>query len=160
MTRAYLGLGGNVGNTRALFAEAIRLLTAGGAPIIARSRDYSTPPWGRTDQPPFINAAIEVETALTARQLLDLGLGTERALGRQRLEKWGPRSIDIDILLYGDERHDEPDLKIPHPFMLERAFVLVPLADIVPDRLIAGRSVSAHAEAIDRSGIVVIDAGG
>jgi 2-amino-4-hydroxy-6-hydroxymethyldihydropteridine diphosphokinase len=123
--------------------------------LIARSSDYRTPPWGVTDQPPFINCAIAVETALSPRALLDRALTVERALGRDRSQeqRWGPRTIDIDLLAYGDLSLDEPNLTLPHPRLFERAFVLVPLAEIVPERIIAGRRVGDAAARIDAGGI-------
>ena len=105
--------------------------------LLARSSDYATPPWGVTDQPPFINCAIAVETALPPRALLARALDVERTLGRDRTKerRWGPRTIDIDLLAYGDAVVDEPGLILPHPRLFERAFVLVPLAEIAPDRI-------------------------
>ena len=93
---------------------------------------YRTPPWGKLDQPDFLNMAALVETTLPARALLALCLEVERGLGRERRERWGPRLIDIDILTYGEATIDEPDLKVPHPRLTERAFALAPLAEIAP----------------------------
>jgi 2-amino-4-hydroxy-6-hydroxymethyldihydropteridine diphosphokinase len=153
---ALLGLGGNVGDVRATLDAAVARF-AGGAEVrlTARSSDYSTPPWGVTDQPPFINCAIAVETSLRPRALLDRALSVERALGRDRSreERWGPRTIDIDLLACGDLSLNEPDLVLPHPRLFERAFVLVPLAEIAPDRLIAGRRVSDALAQVGAAGI-------
>jgi 2-amino-4-hydroxy-6-hydroxymethyldihydropteridine diphosphokinase len=123
--------------------------------LIARSSDYLTPPWGVTDQPPFVNCAILVETPLSPRALLDRALTIERALGRDRAkeQRWGPRTIDIDLIAYGDVAVDEPGLTLPHPRLFERAFVLVPLAEIVPDRMIAGRRVRDALAQLDAAGI-------
>jgi 2-amino-4-hydroxy-6-hydroxymethyldihydropteridine diphosphokinase len=156
MAEALLGLGGNVGEVRATLDKAVALL-AGDKDIIlrARSSDYATPPWGVTDQPPFINLAIRVETTLTPRALLERALKVERALGRDRARetRWGPRTIDIDLIAYDDLVCDEPGLILPHPRLFERAFVLVPLAEIVPDRMIAGRRVKEAAGEVDKGGI-------
>jgi 2-amino-4-hydroxy-6-hydroxymethyldihydropteridine diphosphokinase len=156
MTEALLGLGGNVGDVRTTLDEAVTQFAEGAkVKLIARSSDYRTPPWGVTDQPPFINCAIAVETALSPRALLDRALTVERALGRDRSQeqRWGPRTIDIDLLAYGDLSLDEPNLTLPHPRLFERAFVLVPLAEIVPERIIAGRRVGDAAARIDAGGI-------
>ena len=148
-----LGLGGNLGDPVATMEAALRRLETEGVCITRRSRWYRTAPWGMTDQPSFVNLCVAAETDLPARALLNVVQGTETALGRERNTRWGPRTIDIDILAYGDLMIDEPDLQIPHPRMTERAFVLVPLLDIAPDRLIAGRPVREWAAAIDRSGV-------
>jgi 2-amino-4-hydroxy-6-hydroxymethyldihydropteridine diphosphokinase len=156
MAEALLGLGGNVGDVRATLSEAIALFADGAdVELIARSSDYRTPPWGVTDQPPFINLAIAVETRLSPRDLLTRALNVERALDRDRTRerRWGPRTIDIDLLAYDDITLDEPALTLPHPRLFERAFVLVPLAEIVPDRVIAGRHVRDALAAIDAGGI-------
>ena len=161
MAEALLGLGGNVGDVRATLDEAVARFADGQqVKLLARSSDYSTPPWGVTDQPPFVNCAIAVETALPPRALLTRALDVERALGRDRLRerRWGPRAIDIDLLAYGDAVVAEPDLTLPHPRLFERAFVLVPLAEIVPDRVIAGQHVSNARGAIDANGIVRLPA--
>jgi 2-amino-4-hydroxy-6-hydroxymethyldihydropteridine diphosphokinase len=153
---ALLALGGNIGDVRATFDRAIALLCAGDAVwLIARSSDYRTPPWGVTDQPPFINAVIMVATALAPRALLKHALEVERTLGRERSHErhWGPRKIDIDILAYDDLVLDEPDLTLPHPHLFERGFVLLPLAEIAPDRRIAGTRVGEALSRLDVSGI-------
>ena len=156
MAQALLGLGGNVGDVRATLDEAVARFADGkDVTLIARSSDYSTPPWGVENQPPFVNLAIAVETALSPRALLARALDVERALGRDRrhAQRWGPRPVDIDLLAYDDLALDEPGLTLPHPRLFERAFVLVPLAEIVPDRLIAGRRVRDARAAIDPEGI-------
>ncbi len=121
--------------------------------LVQVSALYRTPPWGRTDQPDFLNAVAEIETGLPPRGLLELCLETERVLKRERHERWGPRVIDIDILTYGQERVSEKDLEVPHPRMLERAFVLVPLAELAPDLVIHGSPVKDHLDRLDASGI-------
>jgi 2-amino-4-hydroxy-6-hydroxymethyldihydropteridine diphosphokinase len=122
---------------------------------VARSSDYRTPPWGITDQPPFVNAVIAVSSALAPHDLLAHALAVERALGRDRRKerRWGPRIIDIDILAYNDIALADPDLTLPHPHLFERAFVLVPLAEIAPDRVIAGRRVGEALAGLDAAGI-------
>ena len=156
MADALIGLGGNVGEVRATLAQAIARLADGkDVRLTARSSDYATPPWGVTDQPPFINCAIAVETALSPKALLARALEVERALGRDRAheQRWGPRRIDIDLLAYDDIALDEPGLTLPHPRLFERAFVLVPLSEIVPERLIGGVPVRAALARIDVTGV-------
>ncbi|MEA2930074.1 MAG: 2-amino-4-hydroxy-6-hydroxymethyldihydropteridine diphosphokinase [Hyphomicrobiales bacterium] len=156
MAQALLGLGGNVGDARGTLDAAVALFAEGkDVMLLARSSDYATPPWGVTDQPPFVNLAIAVETTLAPRALLARALDVERALGRDRsnAKRWGPRPIDIDLLVYDDLEVDEPGLTLPHPRLFERAFVLVPLAEIAPDRLIAGRRVKDALAAIDTAGV-------
>ena len=153
---ALLALGGNIGDVRATFDRAITMLCSDGAVrLIARSSDYRTPPWGVTDQPPFVNAAIIVATSLEPRTLVARALAVERALGRDRTSerRWGPRPIDIDILAYDDVVLREPDLTLPHPHWFERAFVLLPLAEIAADRVIAGRRVGDVLAGADVAGI-------
>jgi len=150
----YLSLGGNLGDPAASMATALRLLDADESTrVIAVSSLYRTPPWGKLDQPDFLNAAAEISTALTPRALLDLCLEAERKLKRVREERWGPRLIDIDILVFGDRIIHETGLEVPHPRMLERAFVLAPLAEIAPGLAVGGRSVSERLGAVDTSGI-------
>ena len=156
MADALVGLGGNVGDVRATLAQAIARFADGkDVTLTARSSDYATLPWGVTDQPPFINCAIAVETALVPQALLARALEVERALGRDRAheQRWGPRRIDIDLLAYDDVALDAPGLTLPHPRLFERAFVLVPLAEIVPERLIGGVAVRAALARIDASGV-------
>ena len=153
---ALLALGGNVGEVRATFERAIAMLCAGDAMrLVARSSDYRTPPWGVTDQPPFINAVIIVATSLKPHALLERARNVELALGRDRVNerRWGPRPIDIDILTYNDVTLHEPDLTLPHPHLFERAFVLLPLAEIASSHMIAGRRLADALSAVDVSGI-------
>ena len=153
---ALLALGGNLGDVRAAFERAIAMLCAGGAVrLVARSSDYRTPPWGVTDQPAFINAAIVVATSLEPHALLTRVQNVERSLGRDRTNerRWGPRPIDIDILAYDNVVLREPDLTLPHPHLFERAFVLLPLAEIAADRVIAGRRVGDALAGSDITGI-------
>ena len=154
MAEAALGLGSNLGDKRRNVAEAISRLEAGGARVLKRSSDYRTEPWGLTEQDWFVNACVLVETALPPRALLGLCQQVERNLGRTREVKWGPRTIDIDILTYDGLTLDTPSLVIPHPYALERAFVLAPLAEIAPDLEIRGRRV---ADALARLGAQGVD---
>ena len=159
MADVLIALGGNVGDVRAMFQHAVAMLCEDGdIRLVKRSADYRTPPWGVIDQPAFSNAAIAVETSLSPHALLERTQATEKALGRDRKNdvRWGPRAIDIDILAYGDVIVDEPDLKLPHPHLFERAFVLVPLAEIVPDRVIAGITVRDALAKLDTSGISLL----
>ena len=156
MAEALIALGGNVGDVRTTFDKAIACLCRDEAVrLVARSSDYRTPPWGMTEQPPFVNAAIAVATSLSPRDLLTRTMDCEHHLGldRARKQHWGPRNIDIDILTYDDLVLTDEDLALPHPRMLERAFVLVPLAEIAPDRLIAGIKVKDALARLDISGI-------
>ena len=153
---AALGLGGNVGDVAAAFAEALAQLGAAqGVTVVAWSSLYRTPPWGKLDQPDFLNMAALVETTLTARALLATCLEVERGLGRERRERWGPRLIDIDILTFDDATIDEPNLKVPHPRLTERAFALAPLAEIAPRLLIGGRTVADWLTRSDRAGVEI-----
>jgi 2-amino-4-hydroxy-6-hydroxymethyldihydropteridine diphosphokinase len=141
LTRAYLGLGSNLGDRRALLAQAIEALDWGSVSVVARSRVYETDPVGGPEgQPLFLNQVIGVETDLGALGLWERCAAVEAALGRARDHepRWGPRTIDIDLLLYGDETIDELELTVPHLRMHERAFVLVPLIEIAPDAVIPG----------------------
>lgn len=152
--RAYLGLGGNIGDPAAAMRAALAALAAHeGVAVAAVSSLYRTPPWGRTDQPDFLNAVAALDTKLGAHALLALCLSTERALKRVRAERWGPRLIDMDILLFGNERHDEDGLQVPHPRMLERAFVMAPLAEIAPELMLDGRTAAERLEALDLTGV-------
>ena len=156
MAEAFIALGGNVGDVRSTFDRAIALLGENGTVrVTARSSDYRTPPWGVTEQPPFINAVIAVATTLTPHDLLARMQDCERALGRDRTHerRWGPRTIDLDLLAYDDLVLDDPDLTLPHPRLFERAFVLVPLAEVAPDRAIAGTRVRDALARVNASGI-------
>ncbi len=134
MERVFLGLGSNVGDRSANIARAKRLIgRVTGVRIVRVSPQIETKPVGYEDQPDFINAVVEIETALHPHDLLSAVKRIEREMGREETFRFGPRSIDIDILLYGDRVVDEPDLTIPHPRMHERLFVLEPLARIAPE---------------------------
>ena len=156
MAEALLGLGGNVGDVQTTLDRAAAALCDGSdVRLLAQSSDYKTPPWGVEDQPAFVNRCIAVETVLAPRALLDRALAVERTLGRDRAreQRWGPRAIDIDLLAYDDVEIDKPGLALPHPRLFERAFVLVPLAEIVPDRMIAGVRVRDALARVDPRGI-------
>jgi 2-amino-4-hydroxy-6-hydroxymethyldihydropteridine diphosphokinase len=156
MTEAWLALGGNVGDSRAALDRAVAMLCDGiEVRLAARSSDYRTLPWGIEDQPPFINLCIAVETTLSSRELLVRTQAVERALGRDRgrEQRWGPRTVDIDIIAYDDVTLDDNSLILPHPRALERAFVLAPLAEIKPDGRIGGVSIKEALANIDKSGI-------
>lgn len=158
MVRAALSLGANLADKREAIQQAVERIEAlPETRIIARSADYRTPPWGNTDQDWFVNAALLVETALAPRTLMDACLAIEEAMGRKRAERWGPRRIDIDIITYGDAAMDEAQLTLPHPRALERAFVLVPLAEVAPDLAIAGTPIRAALARLDTTGIAALD---
>lgn len=129
----YLLLGSNLGNRKEILDKAIELLSQKVGIIISQSKDYETKPWGVTNQPDFLNLAIAIHTNLKPLEILEQTQAIENQLGRVRKEKWGARLIDIDIMFYGDEIIDEPNLKVPHPLMQERGFALIPLAEIAPD---------------------------
>jgi 2-amino-4-hydroxy-6-hydroxymethyldihydropteridine diphosphokinase len=157
MASALIALGGNLGDVRATFNKAIpQICGMTQAALVARSADYSTPPWGDEQQPGFINACIEIETSLDPHALLFCLQKVEAKFGRDRsLERrFGPRTLDLDLIAYDDVRVDRPELALPHPRLFERAFVLVPLAEIAPDRVIAGRRVRDALAAVSTDGIV------
>ena len=150
----YLSLGGNLGDPEQSMGAALRILDADDSTrVVAVSSLYRTPPWGKLDQPDFLNVAAEISTTLAPRALLALCLDAERKLKRVREERWGPRLIDIDILVYGERIIHEAGLEVPHPRMLERAFVLAPLAEIAPGLAVGGRSVAERLNAVDAAGI-------
>jgi 2-amino-4-hydroxy-6-hydroxymethyldihydropteridine diphosphokinase len=142
---AYVGLGANLGDRAAMLRSAIEQLRAEpGLELKSVSAFRDTAPVGLTDQPSFLNAAAAVETDLGPRELLDRLLGIERRLGRTRSgPRFGPRTIDLDLLLYGDETIDQPGLRVPHPRLHERLFALEPLADLDPDLIVPGRGAVA-----------------
>jgi 2-amino-4-hydroxy-6-hydroxymethyldihydropteridine diphosphokinase len=144
MASVLIALGGNVGDVRETFRKAIpQICGMTQAALVARSSDYSTPPWGDEQQASFINACIEIETDLDPHALLFCLHKVETKFGRDRARErhWGPRTLDLDLIAYDDEKIEQPGLTLPHPRLFERAFVLVPLAEIAPDRVISGRRV-------------------
>jgi 2-amino-4-hydroxy-6-hydroxymethyldihydropteridine diphosphokinase len=156
MAEALIALGANVGDARATLDRAVAMFCDGDAVrLVARSSDYRTPPWGVEDQPPFVNACLVVATTLAPRDLLARAQQVERAFGRDRAHerRWGPRTLDIDLLAYDDVTLAGPDLILPHPRMFERAFVLVPLAEIAADRRIAGIRVADALARLDATDI-------
>jgi 2-amino-4-hydroxy-6-hydroxymethyldihydropteridine diphosphokinase len=137
-TAAYLALGSNLGDRLEHLREAVRLLSAEpGVEVTRSSRVYETEPVG-PPQPPYLNAVIEVRTDGNVRELLEASRRVEDALGRVRAERWGPRTVDVDVLTFGEQVVDEPDLVIPHPRMHERGFVLVPLGELDADPMLPG----------------------
>lgn len=156
MADALVALGGNLGDARDALDRAVAAFCDGrDVRLLARSSDYRTPPWGVEDQPPFINLAIAVATSLAPHALLARAQTVEKAFGRERAKerRWGPRPVDIDLIAYDDLAMDTPDLILPHPRLFERAFVLVPLAEIVPERVIGGIKVRDAVARVDAKGI-------
>ena len=151
MTLTYVGLGANLGAREETLRRAVALLgEAKGVDVLGVSSLRETEPVGVVDQPPFLNGAVQLETTLSPRELLDLLLEIERSLGRVRSERWGPRVVDLDLLVYGGEIVDEPGLRVPHPRLHERRFALEPLAELDPGLEIPGRaSVSALLAELD-----------
>jgi 2-amino-4-hydroxy-6-hydroxymethyldihydropteridine diphosphokinase len=144
MANAIIALGGNVGDVRTTFQRAIaNICGMAQAALVARSSDYATPPWGHEQQARFINACISIETSLDPHALLYSLQRIETKFGRDRSKetRWGPRTLDLDLIAYDDLSMDQPELMLPHPRAFERAFVLVPLSEIASERLIAGRRV-------------------
>lgn len=144
---AYVGIGSNLSDPAAQVAAAIAALgRLGGTRLLRASRRYRCAPWGVSEQPEFINAAAQIETTLTPQELMRALLGIERAFGREREpgRHWGPRILDLDLLLYAGRVIDEPGLHVPHPRLHERAFALMPLAEIAPDLEIPQRGPIAQ----------------
>jgi 2-amino-4-hydroxy-6-hydroxymethyldihydropteridine diphosphokinase len=149
-----LGLGSNIGNGPRNIAKALRLLGESGAiEVTAASSIYKTAPWGYLDQPPFANACALARTRLDPTQLLAAIKNVEADMGRMETIRWGPRLIDIDILFYGETRLSTPGLNLPHKELFNRAFVLVPLAEIAPHLRLDGRSVADAAAKVKDAGI-------
>jgi 2-amino-4-hydroxy-6-hydroxymethyldihydropteridine diphosphokinase len=145
--KAFVGLGSNLGEREAMIRAALEELARLPETTLERASSlYDTEPVGETQQPNFLNAVAQIETGLTARQLLWNLLLIEKRLGRVRTRRWGPRSIDLDLLLYGSEVVDEPDLRVPHPELLRRSFVLVPLVELDPLVVhpVTGETLLAH----------------
>ena len=160
MANACIGLGANLGHPEVAVRAAIQALDAlPDSRVLAASRLYRTPAWGRIDQPDFINAAVLLRTALAPQALLAHLLAIEHEAGRRRDDeaesmRWGPRLLDLDLLLYGDQVIDEPRLRVPHPHLHERAFALVPLAEIAPDAPFPGyRTVAAALGLLDAASL-------
>jgi len=156
---AFVGLGGNLGDAVLGIRAALASLDAlPHTRLLRASTLYRTPAWGVTAQPDFINAVAMVETSLSPQDLLMQLLATERAAGRERSAdssgRWGPRTLDLDLLLYGDRVIDEPGLRVPHPHLHERVFALLPLVEIAPDAFIPGIGLASGVlAAMETSGI-------
>jgi 2-amino-4-hydroxy-6-hydroxymethyldihydropteridine diphosphokinase len=156
---ANLGLGGNMGDPKSAMAEALRRIDGrSDCRVSAVSRLYRTPPWGNVDQDWFFNACAQVETTLEPLALLDVCLGIEKDMKRERLVRWGPRTIDMDVLTFADLEQKGERLILPHPRMLERGFVLLPLADYAPNLKIKGHSIAEWLARADVAGIEISDA--
>ncbi|MEE9313715.1 MAG: 2-amino-4-hydroxy-6-hydroxymethyldihydropteridine diphosphokinase [Rhizobiaceae bacterium] len=154
MKKVWLGLGGNIGDVTSAMGVALRGLDAAKEIKVARvSSVYKTPPWGVTDQPWFHNCCAEIQTSLAPEELLDACQAVEKVGKRERVIRWGPRTIDVDILLFEGVMQTEPRLTIPHPRMMERAFVLVPLAEIAPDISVLGRTCANRVDEMESGDI-------
>ena len=156
--RIGLGLGANLGDPPANLRRAVTLLREGGLAVDALSSLYATKPWGVTDQPDFVNACVLARTTLEPLDLLDFVKATERAMGRRETRRWGPRIIDIDLLFYEDLSWRDDRLILPHPGVLERAFVLLPLAEIAPNLVIGGKRLAEAAASVEASDVVRLSA--
>lgn len=151
---AYVALGSNLGDRHGHLAAAFAALEKlPGTRLVARSGLYETAPVGPPGQQDYLNAAAELSTTLEPIELLDHLLSIEQTRGRVRRERWGPRTLDLDLLLHGDQRSSDPRLTLPHPAMMTRAFVLAPLCDLSPLLVLDGTTVAARLESLDRSGI-------
>lgn len=145
MTLAYVALGSNLGNPRQQLLDAMdALANLPDTRLLRRSRLYRTPPWGMLEQPPFINAAVQLDTTLSPHALLDALLAIEQRAGRVRAERNGPRTLDLDLLYVEGVQLDDPRLTLPHPRMAERAFVLLPLHDVAPTLPLPGHGTVAE----------------
>lgn len=149
MTEACLGLGANLGDREANLCNALAALNATpGVRILAASRVFRTAPWGGIAQPDFLNLCLRIETPLAPLDLLAACKAVEQVIGRQARERWGPREIDVDILMMDGAEMVTPELTLPHPRLTERRFVLEPLANIAPDWVVGGQTISGHAAAL------------
>jgi 2-amino-4-hydroxy-6-hydroxymethyldihydropteridine diphosphokinase len=155
---AIVALGSNIGDKAENISKAVQLLCEDGdVRPIKRSRNYRTPPWGKTDQDWFVNACVSVATELSPHELLRRCLDVEARMGRERAEKWGPRVIDLDVLVYNGVEMSDKELVLPHPHITARAFVLAPLADVAPDLDIGGRKVTEWLSRVDATGVTPMD---
>ena len=155
---AIIALGSNIGDKIGHLGSATALLEAhSDIDIIARSKLYRTDAWGEKDQDWFVNACLAVKTTLSPLALLHHCQGIENELGRVREKRWGPRVIDLDVLVYKDVMQDDAELTLPHPLITERAFVLAPLHDLAPDLVLKGQTVAVWLKQIDATGVVLLD---
>lgn len=155
---ALIGIGSNVGDKARNVTRAIDLLCADGAVrLVAASRLYRSAPWGILDQDWFVNAAVSVSTELSPHDLLRCCLAVEVRMGRVRRQKWGPRLVDVDVLTYRGQAIEAPDLRLPHPFIEQRAFVLLPLLEIAPDEVVRGERVRDLARRIETGDCVPLE---
>lgn len=155
--KANLGLGGNIGDPATMMAKALTILNGrDDCRVNCVSRLFRTPPWGKTDQDWFFNACAEIETWLEPEALLDLCLDIETSMNRVRVERWGPRTLDIDILTFEGVDQDDARLHLPHPRIAERAFVLLPLSDYAPDLVFNGKTVTSLLADMDTAGIEAV----
>lgn len=155
MAEAALGLGSNMGDRAGHLTRAVEALSLlDGIEVGPISSIWETAPWGIEDQPHFLNACVLIETILPPLDLLDACLAIERAHGRERSQRWGPRTLDIDILFYGDAQIKGDRLTLPHPRLTDRSFVLAPLAEIVPEKVISGQKVCEHLKHLPIDGMV------
>lgn len=155
-----IGLGGNLGDPLAAMREALRRLDQHiDCSVIRVSSQWRTPPWGVIEQPDFLNACAMLMTNLSPRAMLAQCLSIEQDMARKRDVRWGPRSLDLDILFYADQVIDEPGLAIPHPRIAERAFVLVPLNEIAPTKMLGTRSIAQLARDISSDGMSLVESG-
>ena len=146
-SKAWLGIGGNIGDVETAMAKALSGFDMrADTSVVKVSSIYKTPPWGVTDQPWFLNCCAEIETHLPPEHLLEICQEAERAGKRERIQRWGPRTIDVDILIYEGVEQIEQRLTIPHPRMGERAFVLIPLAEIAAELQLYGNTISELAK--------------
>jgi len=161
LKRAWLGLGGNIGDVKMAMAQALRGLNADQAiEIDLVSPIYKTPPWGMEDQPWFLNCCAQINTSLSPEELLERCQDAEKQGRRERIVRWGPRTIDVDIIAFEGIEQTEQRLTIPHPRATERAFVMVPLADIAPQLIIGDRSAGQWLLQLDDDGIEKEGSGG
>lgn len=157
MKKSYLGLGSNMGDKKRYLYDAIQMLNHHKQiTIINLSSLYETAPWGYVDQDIFMNLVVEIETSLSALELLNVCQSIENELGRVRDLKWGPRVIDVDILLYDDQIIESKRLTVPHPYMTERDFVMIPLAEINPQLVVKGKTAQQWAQQFDKASLKII----
>ena len=153
VTRAALGFGSNLGDRRAHLENAIATIAAApGVTVVGISPFLETVPVGGPDQPNYLNAVVVIDTSITPDALLALAQRCEADAQRVRHERWGPRTLDVDVLAYGELSSDDPELILPHPRAIERAFVMVPWASVDPEFVVAGRAVAEWARQLDAHG--------